>query len=205
MYACMQCTYRKARPEGLSTVHTKTLYFVLLFPLCCSENLSLNRVADDTNPAQGARPDWLGKGEGAPPAPPSMSKGWGAPGLIAGARTWVPGPTTPFPALALTSVHLIRPLKLVLNPMLYSTLAAKWANRHSDRLTGRFALTVHPPELVQPRRKSKQPRVTLRSGSLHDTPTADRHRITFTTNPLRACAMRSSCSQPAEPRRDFKI
>lgn len=102
-----------------------------------------------------------------------MSKGWGAPGLIAGARTWVPGPTTPFPALALTSVHLIRPLKLVLNPMLYSTLAAKWANRHTDRLTGRFALTVHPPELVQPRRKSKQPRVTLRSGSLHDTHAAN--------------------------------
>lgn len=107
-----------------------------------------------------------------------MSKGWGAPGPIAGARTWVPGPTTPFPALALTSVHLIRPLKLVLNPMLlYLTLAAKWANRQTDRLTGRFALTVHPPELVQPRRKSKQPRVTVRSGSLHDTPTADRHRI----------------------------
>lgn len=85
---------------------------------------------------------------------------WGVPGHIVGPRHVGFRTHHSTPSMALTSVHLIRPLKLVLNPMQTSTLiSAKWANHQTDRSVCPLPPTS-PLSWFQPRRrKSKQPRV----------------------------------------------
>lgn len=102
----MQSTCRGSGQTGQSTVHTyiHARYFE---GVCCSKNLSLNRVADDTEPAQGARPDWLGKGERPLPLHLQCRKDGGAPGQIVGPRHVGLWPHDSIPSIALTSVHLV--------------------------------------------------------------------------------------------------
>lgn len=113
------CSVLCPRPSqtGESTVRS-TYQDSVLRTLSCSENLSLNRVADDTNPDQArtTRLAWE-RDEGGPlllhlqcPEVQRMGGHGGAAGgsldTLLDLDTWVSGPTTPFPGMALTSVHL---------------------------------------------------------------------------------------------------
>lgn len=87
----------RLRPDG--TKYSTYIHARYFEGVCCSKNLSLNRVADDTEPAQGARPDWLGKGERPLPLHLQCRKDGGPLDRLLDLDTWVCGPTTPFQAL----------------------------------------------------------------------------------------------------------